>query len=264
MQFLVLFGICVQISYVLSTADVKSGANPNTIPVTPRPEMYYVEPSEQPHTNYIPVQVIPKPIFLPQQPATMLIIAQPTYMPQHLLYGNPGTPQHQLLNYFHTNPQAKYQLLYGSQPSPTVQSFVNQNAIGPSTLGSYEVLPHPLLNQFQQTSPTQFTYGSNANQFVPPPLQLNQISQLAHQSSQQFGTPIRSVPPIITGFENFTPEQQSQIKAQLRAHLGSPLATTATIPTTTTQSTQKSEDKNTPSTASYSPAVMYRGQYTKG
>ncbi|XP_031339091.1 uncharacterized protein LOC116167735 [Photinus pyralis] len=260
MQPLVLLGICVQISYVLSTAEVKPGANANAIPVTQRPEMYYVEPSEQPHTNFIPVQVIPKPIFLSQQP-TMLIIAQPTYVPQQVLYGNPATAQQQLLNYFHSNPQAKYQFLYGGQPQPTVPpAFVTQNAIGASSLASYDVLPHPFLNHVPQAPTTQFT-----NHYAQP-MQLNQIAQLAQSAAQQFNTPIRSVPPIITGFENFTPEQQVQIKAQLRAHLGAPLATTASIPTTTTQSTQKSEDKNAPSTANYNTpgAVMYRGQYTKG
>ncbi|KAJ8938718.1 hypothetical protein NQ318_005572 [Aromia moschata] len=35
--------------------------------------------------------------------------------------------------------------------------------------------------------------------------------------------PIRSLPPIFTGFENFSPEQQEKIKAQLSAHFGAPL-----------------------------------------
>ncbi|XP_030767630.1 putative mediator of RNA polymerase II transcription subunit 12 [Sitophilus oryzae] len=57
------------------------------------------------------------------------------------------------------------------------------------------------------------------------PLELDQISQLAQQAAQQYlmsgGT--GAAPAIITGLENFSPEQQVKIKAQLGAYFGAPL-----------------------------------------
>lgn len=45
-----------------------------------------------------------------------------------------------------------------------------------------------------------------------------------HQvSGEPIQEPINSLPPIITGLENFSPEQQAKIKEQLSAHFGAPL-----------------------------------------
>lgn len=72
-------------------------------------------------------------------------------------------------------------------------------------------------------------------------LELGQISQLAQAAAQKYLSPnpyqanveqrqlsqgeepVHSVPPIITGLENFSPEQQAKIKEQLSKHFGAPL-----------------------------------------
>ncbi|KAK4886648.1 hypothetical protein RN001_002919 [Aquatica leii] len=245
MKFLVLFIICLDVCLSKAgTTEVKpSLSNVNAIQLPQKQEMIYHDSNQQ---TFVPMQIIQKPLFVPQQP-TMLIIAQPTYVPQSFLYGNPTVAQQQLLNYFHNNPQARYQFLYGGfQPHPTMQPYVTHNQLGSSSIATYQIVPNPILNNYNHAVPS---YG-----------QVGQLTNVPYS----FSHPIRSVPPIITGFENFTPEQQVQIKAQLSAHLGAPLATTAPLSSTTQGTTVTNQDKNTQASTSFTPSLMYRTQYTKG
>lgn len=218
----------------------------NTIPTTQKQEMYHQTYQQfQPQAQYIPVQFIQKPVYVPQQhqPAAMIIVAQPAVVPQHMLY-NGGVQQ--LLNYFHSNPQARYQLLHGFQqqqqgyqpqphgyqPQPTAQTYFTQNPSASATIGNYQFVAAPPQNQIL-SSPIHTAYNQvqqhvqQQPQVPIQPMQLSQISNLAHFNAQQYTQqysppPIRSIPPIITGLENFTPEQQAAIKAQLNSHLGAP------------------------------------------
>ncbi|KAJ8963920.1 hypothetical protein NQ314_005248 [Rhamnusium bicolor] len=218
--------------------------------------LYQSQIQAQPQQHLM--HVIQKAFYVPQQqnqPAAMIIIAQPTYVPAHLVQ---GTATQHLLNYFHNNPQARHQLLHGNyqqQPGQQVvqqsgQQIVQQPA-GAHTIGNYQVVAVPA--QYRQFAvPTQLSHPALLSQAVqqpsseavsqPSPLQLAQISQIASQQyarinpsspqeqtsypSQQFqyqpeanaqqspqtqsAIPIRSLPPIITGFENFSPEQQEK------------------------------------------------------
>lgn len=202
-----------------TSQEVKNKLNTktiNTITVSPpKPEIYFQSMSHQHHQNpYVQLQMFPKQ-FVPQpqpQPA-MIIIAQPAVVPQQLIY---NAAIQQLLSYFHNNPQARYQFLYGYQPQPhpTAQPYIAQ----PSH--QYQVVPGP---QFQQliaaTPPTTFNQVNHQQQYAHPfPYNFNQISQQA--AGAGVAGHVRSIPPIITGLENFTPEQQAQIKSQLGVHLG--------------------------------------------
>ncbi|RZB38656.1 hypothetical protein BDFB_006719 [Asbolus verrucosus] len=198
---------------------------------------------QKPH--FVPVQIIPKSYFVTQpQPHAMIIIAQPALLPQSLVYGN---PTQQLLNYFHNNPQAKYQLLHGNyqQPQQVQPQHVQPQPVQPTatymhhvmaapTIGSYILTPAPQLQQIThpitahqvaaqpqvalaQTNPVQ----APATQVTQQPTQLSSIAQLAQLAAQQYvSSQLKTAPAIVTGFENFTPEQQAQIKAQLSSHLG--------------------------------------------
>lgn len=88
--------------------------------------------------------------------------------------------------------------------------------------------PSPI--QTTHMAPATGTYQEAA------PFHYNQISELAQAAADQYGlpvqlgnalegsgAPVRSLPPIITGFENFSPEQQEKIKTQLSDHFGAPL-----------------------------------------
>lgn len=192
----------------------------NTIPTTQKQEVY---PTYQPvqQAQYIPVQYVQKPFYVPQQqPAAMIILAQPAIVPQQMLYS--GSVQ-QLLNYFHGNPQAKYQFLSGYQPQPTTQTLLPQSPSTAATIGNYQYVAAPTQNLV--ASPSVHSQSSSYNSI--PSMSLSAISNLAQLQAQQythytpsFPTSLRSIPPIITGLENFTPEQQAQIKAQLNSHLG--------------------------------------------
>ncbi|XP_017773748.1 PREDICTED: protein transport protein SEC24-like [Nicrophorus vespilloides] len=204
---------------------------PNSIPIiVPKAPTYYVPQHSPPYVQYIQ-----KPVFLPhQQPqATMLIIAQPALVPQHLVY---GPAAQQLLHYFHTNPQARYNLLHAAfQPHPTVQTYAQpQHYPQPSPPQNYQIIPSPqhLLPAAPQPQPQHQPQPQLQPQAYTPvqynqqqhPTDLQQISHYANLAAQQYaGTPIKTAPPIITGFENFTPEQQAQIKQQLGAHFGTNL-----------------------------------------
>ncbi|KAF5274272.1 hypothetical protein FQR65_LT04390 [Abscondita terminalis] len=235
MKLLILLIAC----FTKANANEMKSATTNTVQLPQKQEVIYPESHQQ---TYVPVQIMQKPLFFPQQP-TMVIIAQPAFVPQNFLYGNPAMAQQQLLNYFHGNPQARYQFLYGGyQPHPTIQPYVAQNHLGSSSAPTYQILPHP---------------GNNLIQSYGQPAQIAQVNQVP----VPFPNPIRSVPPIITGFENFTPEQQVQIKAQLSAALGAPLATSAPVITTTPQTVPQLQDKNSQQSTSFTPSMMY--QYNK-
>lgn len=203
--------------------------------------------------QYVPVQIIPKPFFVPHnqplgQPQAMIIIAQPALVPQSLVYNN---PTQQLLNYFHSNPQAKYQLLHGNyhqaQAQPSQAQTVQPTAtymhpvLAAPTVGNYILTAAPQYQpQYQQlvaqTSPMPapaVQYSTQQPQQVQQqqhhhhqqqqqqPQQLNSIAHLAQLAAQQYvTTQMKTAPAIVTGFEHFTPEQQAQIKAQLSSHLG--------------------------------------------
>nr|XP_023012940.1 RNA polymerase II degradation factor 1-like isoform X1 [Leptinotarsa decemlineata] len=212
------------------------------------------------------LQLIQKALLTTQQsnqPTAMIIIAQPAYVPPNVVYAGPSGQTQQLLNYFHGNPQARYQLLQGTsqqqqqhpQQQP-IQHYVPQISTS-NTLGSFQIAqPSQQYQQNYNPLPTPLPLTTHMSPVQPSgnyhqqtPLQLSQISHLAQLTSQHFfqpsqqqyslpgqqydlesrqngpeqNVPVRSLPPIITGFENFTPEQQSKIKEQLSAHFGAPL-----------------------------------------
>lgn len=153
-------------------------------------QQFYYQP------QYVPVHVLAKAAYIPQHPQqipTMIIItpqATPTY----------PAPVQQLLNYFHSNPQARQQFLYGGQtggPAYVVAAPAPQY---------YTPAPSP--------APAQYYYAPQPEQQQQQPVQLQQLADVAQQTAQRFygGGQIK---PIVTGLENFTPEQQAQIKARI-------------------------------------------------
>lgn len=237
-----------------NSQEVKNKLNSktiNTITVSPKPEIYF-QPMQlhhqqlhqqqfhhqQPQTSYYPVQMFPKQNFVPQPQSAMIIIAQPAVVPQQLLY---NAAIQQLLSYFHNNPQARYQFLYGYQPHPTIQPYLSQQAPVPSSpIGNYQIVSSP--QQFQQlvaaTPPS--TFNQVHQQYAQPfPYNLNQVPQ--HQGS----SPLRSIPPIIQGLENFTPEQQAHIKSHLGLHLGNSVLSTSSTQETTKQTPSSTSNLNT-------------------
>ncbi|EFA02530.1 uncharacterized protein LOC103312789 [Tribolium castaneum] len=196
-----------------------------------------------PKAQYVPVQIIQKPYFVPHtQPQAMIIIAQPALVPQSLVYSN---PTQQLLNYFHSNPQAKYQLLHGNyqQQTQTAQA----QTVQPTATYMHPVLATPsnyiltAAPQYQQVATPQYQTVAPQPQVVTQsspvpapapqystqqpqqqqPAQLGHLAHLAQLAAQQYvSTQMKTAPAIVTGFEHFTPEQQAQIKAQLSSHLG--------------------------------------------
>lgn len=99
-------------------------------------------------------------------------------------------------------------------------------------------LPAPGQVPSTRILPTQ----PQANNNQQKTYELDQIAKIAQVAAQKFlnsnhyptqngeqrhlgqsGEPVGSLPPIITGLENFSPEQQAKIKEQLSAHFGAPL-----------------------------------------
>ncbi|KAF5302222.1 hypothetical protein FQA39_LY10261 [Lamprigera yunnana] len=235
----VLFFACLDVFQKVNAdpAEMKSSLahNTNSLHSPQKQEMMHQEPQ-----HLVPVQLVQmqKPFYMPQQPIMLIIAPQAYSPPPNFLYGNPSMPQQQLLSYFPNPPQPKFQLFYGGyQPQPTVQPYIANNNIGASSVPTYQAIQNPFLNNYNHVQPN---YGP-----------INQIP-----------FPVRNIPPIITGFENFTPEQQLQIKAQLNAHLGGQLATPAT--TTTQESMTQNQEKNTQSHSNFTPSLVYRPQYTHG
>lgn len=153
----------------------------------------------------------------------------------------------------------RYQLLQGTNQAQAQQIAQQTPA---RTIGNYQVVAVPTQYQQNVVAvPSPIPQATHLPQAVPvavpqpeaipqpSPLQLAQIAHVANQqysrinpslpqqqvaSSQpynyqadpntlQASVPIRSIPPIITGFENFTPEQQEKIKVQLSTYFGVPL-----------------------------------------
>ncbi|KAJ8919328.1 hypothetical protein NQ315_003912 [Exocentrus adspersus] len=247
---------------------------------------YQAQLQAQPQLQHI----IQRAFFVPQQqnrPAHMILIAQPAYVPANVVYGS-GTQQ--LLNYFHSNPQARFQLLHGG--APQAQAQPQHQILQPTpahSIGNYQLVgvpahyqpnlvavpapipqhvpytaPNPVVAPVPALRPVPVPVVHQESTHQPSPLQLAQIahiaaqqysrinpSQLQHQqvlpshpvnyqseprASQegvQAAGPVRSIPPIITGFENFSPEQQEKIKAQLSEYFGGPLRPLANTRTPT-------------------------------
>lgn len=298
------------------TSTKSETKSPNSLPAAPSPAKTQYYTARTP--TY--VQLIQKPLFTAHQgagvPQTMLIIAQPALLPHNLVY-NQASNQHaqQLLNYFHSNPSAKYQLLYNYQPQQNgapqqhQQSAVAQAPVyyttAPHGYQNYQYLAPPqyaylqpqtlgIPHQYSQSSPSyhspqyqipastythlqaqlqltptqsqspigsQHQSGTSHAPFVPSQQLTPSHAQTLHQVSSQLHsqfqhptthhlqqvqvqghvpsasqtqaqpqysshyysqgpqtfttqTPIKTAAPIITGLENFTPEQQAQIKEQ--------------------------------------------------
>lgn len=196
----------------------------NHLPTAHKPQLYYhphlqqqqqhnhhqQQPQQQPQQQiiyqpqYVPVPVLAKAAYSPQPPQqipAMIIIAAPQPTPT----AYPAAIQ-QLLHYFHTNPQARQQLLYGaSQQQATTPTYVVAAAPSPA--------------QYYTPAPTQYYYTAQPPQqqeAQPQPLQLQQLAEMAQTTAQRlYGGQIKTAAPIITGLENFTPDQQAQIKARL-------------------------------------------------
>lgn len=204
----------------------------NSIASSPKTEVYMQ--LQQPAQQYVPVQFYQRPSYVPQPQPAMIIIAQPAVVPQHMLLSSAAQ---QLLSYFQSNPQAKYQFLYGGSPQgivaapqpvvATPQSVIAQGVVAAPTYSNYQFLPAP---QYQQQAvadvPAHYALPASPVAVQPhpatqQPYQLSQIAHLAQMTAQQISSgQIRSAPAIITGLENFTPEQQAQIKAQIGTHIG--------------------------------------------
>lgn len=149
---------------------------------------------------------------------------------------------------------SRYQLLHGYQPQP---HYVHQNSLvsASPSIGHYQYVAAP--PQYQtappqyQTAPAQYQapHGNQLSfahsapyqqQVQQSPGQLGQIAHLAQLAAQQYvHNPARSTPAIITGLENFTPDQQAKIKAQLSAHFGNPLQPLTSQSTGTPSSKQE-------------------------
>lgn len=245
-----MFGaLCV--SYCLADSsnsqEIKNKLNSktiNTITVSPKPELYFqpMQGHQQPQSPYFPVQMFTKP-FVPQSQPAMIIIAQPAVVPQQVLF---NAAIQQLLNYFHNNPQARYQFLYGYQPHPTIQPYLSQHASAPSSpIGNYQVVTAPQQFQHLVAATPPATFGQVHQQYAQPfSYNLNQVPQHQIHQHQSSGS-VRSIPPIITGLENFTPEQQAQIKSHLGIHLGNGALTTSS-----TQEQTQATTKHAPSPTS--------------
>ncbi|XP_044254646.1 putative cyclin-dependent serine/threonine-protein kinase DDB_G0272797/DDB_G0274007 [Tribolium madens] len=224
----------VQASAVDKQEKAKTTSSPsNTIQSNQKYEMFYhpikyqqpvqqfqqlqLQPDQQPihqyqqlqqlnqKTQYVPVQIIQKPFFVPHsQPQAMIIIAQPALVPQSLVYSN---PTQQLLNYFHSNPQAKYQLLHGNYQQTQTQTGQAQT-VQPTATYMHPVLATPsnyiltAAPQYQQVATPQYQTLAPQQQLVtqtspiPTPAvqystqqQSTQLSQLAQQSQQQHQHP---------------------------------------------------------------------------
>ncbi|CAH1174175.1 unnamed protein product [Phaedon cochleariae] len=160
------------------------------------------------------------PNHIPQNyqflPAASPFNYQPTPMPTtHMSPVQPETyPHHlsqisQLATQQYASPAHKY-----ADPAYRFSGPANQFA-GQSQ--QFSGPAHQFAGQSQQFSGSVPDYLSSAHQF-----QFDAESRGAGGSGQ-VGVPVRSLPPIITGFENFSPEQQEKIKEQLSAHFGAPL-----------------------------------------
>jgi hypothetical protein len=163
----------------------------------------------QQKAQLVPVQFIHKPYYVTQQqaqPQAMIIIAQPALLPQSLVYNN---PTQQLLNYFHSNPQARYQLLHGNyhhnhqlqaQAAQAVQAGQAQavhptqaQAVQPTATYMHPVLASPSIGnyilaaapQYQQVSaPVAAQHQLVAHTSAMPAQAMQYTTQQTHQVQQ--------------------------------------------------------------------------------
>lgn len=336
--------------------SVQTSKTANTISIPQKPDQYYQQhvqtqspqlqhlQLQQAHQQAYPVQYIPTPLYQQQQqpqPAMIIIAQPPQVTPQAMLT---HAAQH-LLNYFHSNPQARYQFLQGNyQPQPTQgqpayvaqpvgvpaytyqvtsvqpqyhQSQGQSSQSSPPFVPSQQISSTPIQQIHQQQvaqQQAQMNSGSQegqyAPQYVPQSIQIPVIGPFGHsthiphiatlaQLTTQKYLPqplLRTshTPAIITGLENFTPEQQAQIKAQLQSggpitplkaslppNFGASLqqqnnAAIKPTPAPQTQSTSpqefpsEDEDKTQqgtqqiPSSTSYNSGITYGNQFNKG
>ncbi|VEN58992.1 unnamed protein product [Callosobruchus maculatus] len=202
-----------------------------------------------------------------QQPTAMIVIAQPGFLttgpttsvssapvPSNSIYSASAAvnspvvtaPQNQAI-YYSPNSQLRshHQRVPQNEPfvpsqpvrqSPfqaqPVEETVQQRQQEPSTYVQY----YPSQPELQQQSQPQ-------SQRQSPAQQSQHLSQIAQAAAQQYGlqlggqqpgaAPVESLPPIITGLENFSPEQQEKIRAQLSEHFGplQPLAGSSALQT---------------------------------
>lgn len=137
------------------------------------------------------------------------------------------TPAHSIGNYQVVAVPSQYQ-----QNLVAVPAAFPQTAHQPQSV-PVAVQPQPQPQATPQPSPLQLAQiahiaGQQYSRINPPsPHQQAAPSQpfsyQANPSALQASGPVKSIPPIITGFENFTPEQQEKIKVQLSAYFGAPL-----------------------------------------
>lgn len=204
-----------------------------------------------------PVQYIPSPIYQQQQPQpAMIIIAQQPPVPhqstisqaaQQLLSYFNANPQarYQFLqgNY---NPQPQqpayvpqqslspaysYQIMPVQQQYQQIQSHQTPFVTSPQV--SSQAIPiqqHQILQQVPQhsvqTSSSQESYGQTPHFQLPiigpfgHSTHIPHVAALAQLTTQKYLPQVSfrpTSPAIVTGLENFTPEQQAQIKAQLQS-----------------------------------------------
>lgn len=233
-QILIFSSLTLCSSIPISVQDSKSRPTHqktfNHLQTSHKPYLFYQQPQQQPQhqqqqqqqyvyqPQYVPVQMLAKTAYVaqPQQlPAMIIITAQPT--PTY------AAPVQQLLNYFHGNPHARQQLLYGGAQqatAPTAGSYIVAAAptqyyatptATPTQYYTAGATPAPQYYYTTHAQPQQQTETAQAQ-----PFQLNQIAEMAQVTAQRlYGGQIKTATPIVTGLENFTPEQQAQIKARL-------------------------------------------------
>lgn len=138
------------------------------------------------------------------------------------------TAAHTIGNYQVVALPAQYQQNLVSVPAPIPQATHLPQA-EPVPVPQAEATPQPSplqLAQIAHIASQQYTRinpSQSQQQVASSQPYSYQTEPRALQQNLQGAAPVRSIPPIITGFENFTPEQQEKIKVQLSAYFGAPL-----------------------------------------
>ncbi|CAH1992124.1 unnamed protein product [Acanthoscelides obtectus] len=218
------------------------------------------------------IQMIQKALSLSQQhqqPTAMIVIAQPGFLttgPTTSVSSAPVTPNSiysasaAVNTPVVTSPQTQPVYYSSSAQLRSHQHRVPQNEpflpiTAPPRHPSYQAQPveetpqqkHPEQPNYVEYYPNHpETQQQPQTQRKTPAQQSEQLSHIAQTAAQQYGlqlgaghqsgaTPVESLPPIITGLENFSPEQQEKIRAQLSEHFGplQPLAGSSALQTST-------------------------------
>ena len=165
------------LNYIKSNSQLSNQPQPQALAYT----------GPQPPTPTFGFQVVP---------------AQPQYQ---TAYQVPQTSQ------FHTQPQI---VAIPSSQANQPQSHLQSTQVQPQQI-PYTVTA-PTQETYTQPQAQPLQYPNIGSQFGSYPItQLSHINTLAQLTAHKFLPPYRSAAPIITGLENFTPEQQAQIKSQL-------------------------------------------------